>query len=563
MTWLVVGAATPDAVLQTWPSGPTGPHAPGAGVLLVPPGTAPGWLDALARARGAPTPPPPPIAHGFWPVRLGDDRWVVVQDEPERGLAQLHARFQAVWLDDAPAHALAQAPHSLRRLARLCTADAQLWWASPPPPSTQHVWADAGFVAPHPSACARYRPRWPVAPAPTGPERRQALVVGAGLAGAAVCHVLTQAGWAVTLLDAAAAPAQGASGLPVGLMTEHATAGETVMAELSRPAMALHAQALAQWVAPGHGWQPTEVVQRKGWNPADHPPGTPIPTVPGALVRPAALVQAWLDQAQATGRLQCRLSARVARLTPDGDGPQRQWTARDAQGLPLAAAAHVVVAAAYGSAELLAPHGAEAPDASGRPSLRAVKGQMTLGPVPHGLESRATPWTADTRPVRQNGVYVPHYHDASSPWGADVWAMGSTYERGVNDAQVTAQGHARNADSLAHMDAAAHQRLQAQAQTGQLRGWAQVRCASADRLPLVGALPAPTPHHSHRTLDDVPRVPGLWTVCAFGSRGLTLALLAAHTLAARMNGEPLPVPRAQAEAMDPARFWWKHGRLPR
>jgi tRNA 5-methylaminomethyl-2-thiouridine biosynthesis bifunctional protein len=160
-------------------------------------------------------------------------------------------------------------------------------------------------------------------------------------------------------------------------------------------------------------------------------------------------------------------------------------------------------------------------------------------------------------------VYVPHYHDARSPWGADVWAMGSTYERGVDDAQVTPQGHARNAESLAAMDAAAHQRLQAQAQASQLVGWAQVRCASADRLPLVGAVPAPGPRHAHRSLDEVPRVPGLWTVCAFGSRGLTLALLAAHTLAARMHHEPLPVPRAQADALDPARFWWKHGRLPR
>jgi tRNA 5-methylaminomethyl-2-thiouridine biosynthesis bifunctional protein len=53
---------------------------------------------------------------------------------------------------------------------------------------------------------------------------------------------------------------------------------------------------------------------------------------------------------------------------------------------------------------------------------------------------------------------------------------------------------------------------------------------------------------------DLPRMPGLYGAFAFGSRGLVWAALAAELVASQIEGEPWPVERELAEAIDPARF---------
>jgi tRNA 5-methylaminomethyl-2-thiouridine biosynthesis bifunctional protein len=54
-------------------------------------------------------------------------------------------------------------------------------------------------------------------------------------------------------------------------------------------------------------------------------------------------------------------------------------------------------------------------------------------------------------------------------------------------------------------------------------------------------------------LADLPRRPGAYAAFALGSRGLTFAPLAAELIAARIEGEPLPIESALADAVDPAR----------
>ena len=80
------------------------------------------------------------------------------------------------------------------------------------------------------------------------------------------------------------------------------------------------------------------------------------------------------------------------------------------------------------------------------------------------------------------------------------------------------------------------------------------RCASPDRLPLVGALPDGTAAIGGSRLRDVPRLPGLHGLLAYGSRGLIWAPLAAELLACYLEGEPSPVDSELAMALDPARF---------
>ncbi|MBS3997249.1 MAG: FAD-dependent oxidoreductase [Hydrogenophaga sp.] len=385
-------------------------------------------------------------------------------------------------------------------------------------------------------------------------REQRALVVGAGLAGAAVCAQLTRRGWHVTLLDAAAGAAQAASALPVGMLSPHVTRAPTPLSRLSALGVADMQAELERLLPPGQGWQACQVDN------LGHDPGR----WPAALVRPAALVQGWLREAAATGRLQTRWNAPVARLRREaGPGQASHWTATDAAGRELAQAPWAVVASALGSLAVLQ-------DTDHRLGLdalplRPVKGQMSLAAL-------TGPPLAE-RPMRNNGVFVPLYEDAglAPDWPTRVWSMGSTYHRGDASTTLSDADHERNRDSLQamHPDAARHMAQAARA--GELMGWAQVRCASLDRLPLMGAVPdvealqtrlsESAPRRGGLLLAQVPRLDGLYMLSALGSRGLTLAHWCAQQLAAQMADEPTAdVAPDLLQALDPARFVWRRVR---
>ena len=383
------------------------------------------------------------------------------------------------------------------------------------------------------------------------PEPRQALVIGAGLAGAATCAALTRNGWQVTLLDAAAGPAQGASALPVGMLSPHVTRSPTPLSRLCDLGVAATRAELQRLVPQGAGWQTCEVDNLQ------HDPGR----WPAALVRPGALVQAWLNESSHTAAFHTIWNARVHALARRASGSgETIWQALDPHKRTLAEAPNVVVAAAFGGHGLLAPDWVS----SEAWPLRPVKGQMSLGALSGNPLAE--------RPLRQSGVFVPSYEDTglSQNWPSRIWAMGSTYERGDNSTHTTPESHRRNAESLAAMlPAAANAMLEAEA-CGALLGWAQVRCASLDRLPLAGAVPDATAlntlmdsagsRRGRVTLSDVPRLPGLFTLSALGSRGLTLALPMAQLLVQTMSGEASALEADLQRAVDPARFAWRLAR---
>lgn len=383
--------------------------------------------------------------------------------------------------------------------------------------------------------------------------RRHALVIGAGLAGAAVTSALAQRGWRVTLLDAASGPAHGASGLPVGMLSPHVTRSPTPLSRLSALGVAHTLAELRRLVPQGAGWQACEVDN------LGHDPGR----WPATLVRPAALVHAMIRESEALGALTRQWNAPVQRLisvTSDDSTPL--WQAWDAEGRCMDEAPVVVVAAALGSVELLTGN-------TGWMSmddlpLNPVKGQMSLGP--QAGEALAE------RPRRNDGVFVPQYRDEGLPptWPGAIWAMGSSFERGLRDTRVTTEAHERNARSLQTIHPAAAQHLRSELAQGRLLGWSQVRCASLDRLPLVGAAPdaralsqqlsAGRAQRQRMALAEVPRWPGLHVLCAMGSRGITLAPWCATQLAMQINGEASDVDPALMAVLDPARFAIKNAR---
>ena len=330
------------------------------------------------------------------------------------------------------------------------------------------------------------------------------------------------------------------------MLSPHVTRAPTPLSRLCALGVADAREQLERLIPQGQGWCATEVEN------LGHDPGR----WPAALVRPAALAQAWLD----LGRLDVRWSAVIDRLDRVGN----QWRVLDAAGVIVGEAPAVVVTAAYGALALLeGRHGLN----FGALPLRPVKGQLTFAALE---QAPLAP-----RPMRDNGVYVPAYEDTGLPpqWPARIWAMGSTYERGQTDTNVMSAAHERNATSLDAMHPQAAAELRACADRGALLGWAQVRCASLDRLPLVGAAPdvpaltALMQSAGHRRgrvpLSDTPRLPGLFLLTALGSRGLTLAHWCAIALAARMAGEASILSEEDKDlerALDPARFAWKLAR---
>ena len=420
-------------------------------------------------------------------------------------------------------------------------------------------------------------PLWPVGQAvdvATLPQR-SAVVIGAGIAGAACAQQLALRGWRVTVLDTASHPAAGASALPAGIFAPHTSSDDSLLSRISRAGLRTTVQWAQSLLQSGEDWQMTGVLERRqlatppdetaahasddsatpptrhgahqrppswgqdpalqalaaDWSDAAQPSQLATQGLPlddntlwhshAGWLRPAALVAALLQHPN----IRFTGNAQVAQLQPLPTSPR--WAVLAADGASLAEADVVVVCAGPQSAAL----------APALP-LQPIRGQVSWGVYGEGLAPVAA------HPVNGYGSWVPMFKTADS--GQSAWVMGSSFERDVSDlppsAADTQRAHADNWAKLQTLLPNTSQRYApafAQAQT-----WAQVRCASTDRLPLVGPL-------QHMATDQhIP--PQICT--AMGSRGLTWALLCAELLAARLHGEPLPVPNNLAKALDAGRY---------
>ncbi|HVR50867.1 MAG TPA: FAD-dependent 5-carboxymethylaminomethyl-2-thiouridine(34) oxidoreductase MnmC [Pseudorhodoferax sp.] len=387
-----------------------------------------------------------------------------------------------------------------------------------------------------PAWTPRLRPQpWQDSGPPTEPG--PCTVLGAGLAGASVARALAERGWQVLVLDAGEAPAAGASGLPVGLFSPHDAASDTLPTQLSRAGARCTAdllQALAGAHA-GSDYALTGVLERhlRGARAvrtaaAPAPPGDRFSAAADAAqlraaglpedapaqwhavagwVRPARLVQALLQHPGIRFRGGCRTAS--VQATPQG------WSLRDDQGRELQHTPLLVVTAGIGSAPLL-----------DLPTLQNVRGQISLGPCPATLPT--PPWPAT--PVNGHGHFIPAVPGPDGP----IWLSGSSFERGDTGTDLREAEQRYNLERLQTLLPATAQAI---AQGPAPAAWAGVRCASPDRLPLAG-----------------PWGQGLWVLTALGARGLTLAPLAAELLAARLHGEPLPLPARLVAALDPRRL---------
>ncbi|MEJ8821396.1 FAD-dependent 5-carboxymethylaminomethyl-2-thiouridine(34) oxidoreductase MnmC [Variovorax humicola] len=358
-------------------------------------------------------------------------------------------------------------------------------------------------------------------------------VIGAGLAGAAVATSLARRGWQVDVFDKAHHAAAGASGLPVGMLAPHVSSDDALLSRLTRAGIRATWQQLETLLSEGSDWCASGVLERRPDGDVRVPPGwyadgpnlswpasasqvdrIRLPENAPALwhrragwVRPHALVAAWLESPGVHLHTGCE----VERIGPSMAG----WCLFGANDRLLREADRVVIAAGFESGRFIASL-----------PLQPVRGQVEWGTVPPGA-------TLPTTPVNGDGHLI-----AGVPYGDDLlWLTGATFDRDSVDVAPRRDDTDANRERLARLHPAAASALAASFEAN--APWTGVRCASADRRPLVGPVPGP---------------PGLWACTALGSRGLSFAALCAELLAAQWHAEPLPLPATLARALDTRRM---------
>ncbi|MFD3302382.1 bifunctional tRNA (5-methylaminomethyl-2-thiouridine)(34)-methyltransferase MnmD/FAD-dependent 5-carboxymethylaminomethyl-2-thiouridine(34) oxidoreductase MnmC [Aquipseudomonas alcaligenes] len=393
---------------------------------------------------------------------------------------------------------------------------------------------------------------------PPRPEAREALVIGAGLAGCATAASLAARGWQVTLLERHEAVAQEASGNPQGVLYLKLSAHGTALSQLVLAGFG-HTRRLLQHLQQGHDWDACGVLQL-------------------AFDAPEAGRQAKLAEAFPADLLHSltreQAEARVGVALPAGGlfYPDAGWVHPPALCRQLASHPRIRLLTHSEALELRRVNGhwqaldgehllAEAPVAilAGAAEVRRFAAELPLKRI-RGQISRLPQTTRSAElacVVCAEGYVAP-------PRGGEH-TLGASFDFHSQDCAPTAAEHAGNLELLREISADLAERLDADRfDPAQLEGRAAFRCTSPDYLPIVGPLADPAAFaETYAVLGkDARQVPdspcpwrdGLYVNSGHGSRGLITAPLCGELLAAWLNDEPLPLPRAVAEACHPNRF---------
>ncbi|AXF00026.1 bifunctional tRNA (5-methylaminomethyl-2-thiouridine)(34)-methyltransferase MnmD/FAD-dependent 5-carboxymethylaminomethyl-2-thiouridine(34) oxidoreductase MnmC [Paraburkholderia hospita] len=414
----------------------------------------------------------------------------------------------------------------------------------------------------------RYRVRRHEPPLPLAIDERHAIVIGTGLAGCAAIERLTARGWRVTSLERHAGVARDASGNPAGVFHPMMSRDDSVGSRITRAGFLY---ALRQWPA----------LERRGYRPLRGPEG--LLQIAADEEEAAAMAQTfasfayprdyvtvvsheeaqhiagmrvarggwffphggWIDPASlcaaqceaAGGLLERRFNVVASRV----ERVANQWIVFDSNDAAIASAPVVIFANAHEAARIAGLRHAQ---------TRSVRGQLTLLPIDAAHALRV--------PVIGEGYAVP------LPDGSTL--TGATYDIDDPDTQIRDEAHTENIERVAQMLPDMREAIGTRAPSS-LAGRVAFRCVTSDRLPLIGAFAdeKAATHDAGKLRGawplDLPRTQGLYGAFAFGSRGLVWASLGAELIASQIEGEPWPIERDLAEALDPARFLLRALRL--
>lgn len=395
--------------------------------------------------------------------------------------------------------------------------------------------------------------RGPELPTQPGPPTEPVLIIGAGLAGAACALALSRVGIRCIVMDAAARPAQGASGNPAGLFHGVVHAEDGAHARLSRAAAHMAREHYGALIREGRISGEVAGLQRREDQLSLHE----MRHIIESLGLPESYVQAfidehgkawwlypgggwiapqtWIHHALSQPGVQFRGGASVASLSRQG----LAWAVLDEQGQALARSSHVVLCHAAGVRSTLPA------SVTLTWPLGSTRGQISHIPAAAGqLPTLARPMSG--------GGYAMTLPNGDLLCGATTSRHDEDPALRREDHEVNLQRVARLLDTTLSVDPEV---------LGGRVGW---RFHADDRLPIVGPIPgwdAPPPtvaedpgmqsRHGRWGIDTEQ---GLYLCTGLGSRGITWAPLIGEVLASWITGDPAPLPASLMDALDPRRF---------
>jgi tRNA 5-methylaminomethyl-2-thiouridine biosynthesis bifunctional protein len=263
----------------------------------------------------------------------------------------------------------------------------------------------------------------------------------------------------------------------------------------------------SQLLVEGVDWQPSGVMTRQYGEPEQW-------HAQAGWIKPAALVRACLSQANVSWQGNCNVKS----LVREGEF----WSLLGDDGHVLQQANMVVIAASNQSADLLR----DVPNAP-KLNLQAVRGQVTYG----DLNQHQTSPNPALYPINGGGSYIETDTE---------WLIGATYDRDNLNLETRIRDQVDNFERLENLVPEIAEQLKPSFARGLVNNWVGIRCATSDRLPIVGEI-----------------TQGLWLCTAMASRGLTFAPLCAELLAAQLHDEEPPLNPRLVKALSVQRYMKK------
>jgi tRNA 5-methylaminomethyl-2-thiouridine biosynthesis bifunctional protein len=444
----------------------------------------------------------------------------------------------------------------VKNLARLSKVGTHLQWQKASACGMTEL-QSAGFQIDASTQRACYQPNWQVKSSlrQSPAFLKNAIVIGAGLAGSAVAYSLASRGWNVQVLDQGATLGAGASGLPAGILATHVSPDNNVLSRITRDgvrATLQRAQALLEhgfdwklsgliehryagkrelpkgdrWPKEGHEWSTQASIQQKLAAGLTEETAALWHNLAGWL-QPQSLVKAQLQHPN----IELRTQQKVAKLHANN----KQWQCIDAEGELIAQAPLLVLANAY-DAQALINSVMLSPQAAPHPYLpaTALRGQVTIGPM-RALSAQMQK-SLPHFPVNGHGSLICHLQSSET-----YWMVGSSFQRNDFDLQIRHEDQISSMQQWAELMPAWQDEILNQIDLEQTTAWAAIRMALPDRLPAVGAF-------SH------PELKGLTVCTGLGARGISWSVLCGELLAAQVSHEPLPMAASLAKLMAANRF---------
>jgi tRNA 5-methylaminomethyl-2-thiouridine biosynthesis bifunctional protein len=476
----------------------------------------------------------PPLVPGYQRVVLNERiELVLMFGDAERLLSQAQLRADAWFLDGfAPARNPEMWTAGLFDALARCSRPGATLSSFTAAGQVRRGLADAGFQVERVPGFAAKRHRidavrpghWTAAEH----RRGEALIVGAGLAGASAARALAERGWRVRVLDRSG-PASGASGNPAGVLyttpSPHLTPQNRFYQSAfvraidwlrrhgfpQRPAQGRLNDVLQYPTSDRHRAKLEAAIDSAAWPPSllGRHSDDAFVLYGGGYLNPAAWIEHLLDHPCISLEI-----AEVDEIDAYGRVRLGDGTVLESEELLLC----------------LAHHCAELPGLDWLP-LKRIRGQVSFC----SPSSQSAAWT---QAICHGGYLTPALEGRH--------CVGATYDlrrpqHGVDPGDDRANLDQLQASLPEHWAALGGERIDVIGQR------VAVRCQSLDFLPLAGPLPAPS-RAPHGLLDTV------HLNIAHGSRGLTHTPLTADLLADQLSRITPSIEPALIDALAPERF---------